>query len=108
MYTSRLRLQMHADVGKDVSFDGRLSMYKVWGDSTGIQVFNGQPTSINVDGTTATVPNSDILRVERAYFNWKNIGGAPVYLSIGRRPSTDGVPLNYRNDEPGAAPPWDR
>jgi hypothetical protein len=105
MYTSRLRLQMHADVGKDVSFDGRLSMYKVWGDSTGIQVFNGQPTSINVDGTTATVPNSDILRVERAYFNWKNIGGAPVYLSIGRRPSTDGVPLNYRNDEPRGGTP---
>jgi hypothetical protein len=105
LYTNRLRLRIQAQVAKDVSFDGRLSMYKVWGDSTGAQVFNGQPTSINVDGTTATVPNSDILRVERAYFNWKNIGGAPIYLSIGRRPSTNGVPLNFRDDEPRGGTP---
>ena len=105
IYTTRLRLNMNAKVKENVSFTGRLGMYKTWGDSTGVQVFNGQPTSINVDGTTATVPNSDILRVERAYFNWKNIGGAPVYLSIGRRPSTDGVPLNFRNDEPRGGTP---
>jgi len=105
LYTSRLRLQMHADVAKDVSFDGRLSMYKVWGDSTAVQVFNGQPTSINVDGTTAGVPNSDLLRVERAYFTWKNIADAPIYLSIGRRPSTGGMPLNFRQDEPRGGTP---
>jgi hypothetical protein len=105
MYTNRLRLQMHADVADDVTFDGRLSMYKVWGDSTGVQVFNGQPSSINIDGTTAGVPNSDILRVERAYFTWSDIAGAPLYLSIGRRPSTGGVPLNFRIDEPRGGTP---
>ena len=105
LYTSRLRLQMHAAVSKDVTFDGRLGMYKVWGDSTGVQVFNGSPTSIAWDGTTVGVPNSDLLRVERAYFTWSNMFGAPVYLSIGRRPSTDGVPLNYRNDEPRGGTP---
>jgi hypothetical protein len=105
LYTSRLRLQMDAKVAKNIDFQGRLSMYKVWGDSTGVQVFNGQPTSINVDGTTASVPNSDLVRVERAYFNWKNIGGAPIYLSIGRRPSTGGAPLNFRQDEPRGGSP---
>ena len=105
LYTSRLRLQMHAAVGKDVTFDGRLGMYKTWGDSTAVQVFNGSPTSIGWDGTTVGVPNSDILRVERAYFTWTNIGGTPTYMSIGRRPSTDGVPLNYRNDEPRGGTP---
>jgi hypothetical protein len=105
MYTSRLRLRMEADVADDISFSGRLSMYKVWGDSTGVQVFNGQPTSINVDGTTASVPNSDILRVERAYFTWKDIADLPMYLSIGRRPSTGGVPLNFRQDEPRGGTP---
>jgi hypothetical protein len=105
LYTSRLRLQMDADISDNIDFQGRLSMYKAWGDSTGVQVFNGQPTSINVDGTTASVPNSDIVRVERAYFNWKNIGGAPIYLSIGRRPSTGGMPLNFRNDEPRGGSP---
>jgi len=102
LYTNRLRLQMDADVSDSVSFAGRLAMYKTWGDSTGVQVFNGQPTSINVDGTTATVPNSDILRVERAYFTWHS---PKFYLSIGRRPSTGGVPLNFRQDEPRGGTP---
>jgi hypothetical protein len=93
---------MDAKVSKNVDFSGRLSMYKAWGDSTGVQVFNGQPTSINVDGTTASVPNSDIVRVERAYFTWKS---PKFYLSIGRRPSTGGVPLNFRQDEPRGGTP---
>src|SRR5210317_1273189 len=80
VYTSRLRFRTQADVAEDVVFDGRLSMYKVWGDSTGVQVFNGQPTSINWDGTTANVPNSDILRVERAFFTWTDILDLPMYL----------------------------
>ena len=99
MYTNRLRLNIDARVADNVTFAGRLSMYKAWGDSTGVQVFNGQSNSINIDGNTVGVPNSDILRVERAYFTWSNIGGAPVYLSIGRRPSTNGPPLNLRQNE---------
>ena len=102
LYTNRLRLQMDAKVSDSVEFVGRLSMYKVWGDSTGVQTFNGFPTSINIDGTTSSVPNSDILRVERAYFTWS---GDKFYLSIGRRPSTGGTPLNFRNDEPRGGSP---
>jgi hypothetical protein len=99
MFTNRLRLNFDAKVSDNVSFAGRLSMYKVFGDSTGVQVFNGQPTSLNTDGTTSGVPNSDQVRVERAYFSWNNIGGSKLYLSIGRRPSTGGPPMNYRQDE---------
>ncbi len=99
LYTSRLRLTMDADVATNVSFSGRLAMYKTWGDSTAVQVFNGQANSFNIDGTTASVPNSDILRVERAYFTWSNIAGKPFYLSIGRRPSTSGPPMNLRKGE---------
>ncbi|MEW6366541.1 MAG: DUF3373 family protein [Acidobacteriota bacterium] len=105
LYTNRLRLTLEAPVGENISFSGRLSMYKVFGDSTGVQVFNGQPNSIAIDGTTVGVPNSDILRVERAYFDWKNIGGLPIYLSIGRRPSTGGAPLHLRQDEPRGGSP---
>jgi hypothetical protein len=98
--TSRLRLNMKAAVADNVVFEGRLAMYKVWGDSTGVQVFNGQPTSINWDGTQSTYPNSDDeIHVERAYFTWSKIAGSDGFLSIGRRPSTNGVPLNYREDE---------
>ncbi len=105
VYTNRLRLRVQADVAEDIKFDGRLAMYKTWGDSTGVQVFNGQPTSINWDGTTSSVPNSDVLRVERAYFTWSDIAGLPAYLSIGRRPSTGGAPLNFREDEPRGGTP---
>ena len=73
--------------------------------TTGVQVFDGQPSSMNIDGTTAGVPNCDMLRVERAYFTWNHVGGSPLYLSIGRRPSTDGPPLNFREDEPRGGTP---
>jgi len=105
LQTNRLRLDFGAKMTDNFTFNGRLSMYKVFGDSTGVQVFNGQPTSLNIDGTTAGVPNSDILRVERAYFNWTHILDTPLYLSIGRRPSTEGPPLNLRQDEPRGGTP---
>jgi hypothetical protein len=105
LYTNRLRFKFDAKVADNVTFSGRLSMYKVFGDSTGVQVFNGQPNTFNIDGTTAGVPNSDQLRVERAFFSWNNIGGSKLYLSIGRRPSTNGPPMNYRHDEPRGGTP---
>jgi hypothetical protein len=105
LYTNRLRLNLDSKINDDLSVTARLSMYKAWGDSTGVQVFDGQPSSMNIDGTTAGVPNSDMLRVERAYFTWNHVGGSPLYLSIGRRPSTEGPPLNFRNDEPRGGTP---
>lgn len=105
MYTNRLRLNIDSQVADNVSVSARLSMYKVFGDSTGVQMFSGQPTQLAIDGTTTRVPNSDILRVERAYFTWNKIAGSPLYISIGRRPSTEGPPMNYRNDEMRAGTP---
>lgn len=105
LYTNRFRFRIDSQVAENMHFSARLSMYKVFGDSTGVQVFNGQPTSLNIDGTTAGVPNSDQLRVERAYFAWNKIGGSNFFLSIGRRPSTNGPPLNFRQDEPRAGTP---
>jgi TolA-binding protein len=99
LLTNRLRINLGGRIADNISFSARLSMYKVFGDSTGVQVFNGQPTSLNIDGTTTGVPNSDQIRVDRAYFSWNRIADSKFYLSIGRRPSTDGPPMNYRNDE---------
>jgi hypothetical protein len=105
LMTNRLRLRFDAKVADNVSFGARLSMYKVFGDSTGLQVFDGQPTSLAIDGTTSRVPSGDMVRVERAFFSWNNIGGSKLYLSIGRRPSTGGPPLNFRDDEPRGGTP---
>ena len=89
---------MKADVAKNVSFSGRLSMYKNWGDSTGVKVFDSW-NSFTMDGTDSGSTSGDFLRVERAYFDWKDIGDTPFYLSIGRRPSTYGPPGQYRENE---------
>jgi TorA maturation chaperone TorD len=105
LYTNRLRLNMDAEVAENVKFTGRLSMYKAFGDSTGVQVFNGQSNTFNVDGNTVGVPNGDMLRVERAYFDWTNIAGSGLYLSIGRRPSSGGPPMNIRYGELRAGSP---
>lgn len=105
LMTNRLRLRFESQIADNISFGARLSMYKVFGDSTGLQVFDGQPTSMAIDGTTVGVPSGDMVRVERAYFSWNHIGGSNLYLSIGRRPSTGGPPLNYRDDEPRGGTP---
>jgi hypothetical protein len=98
LYTTRLRFNVKADIAENLSFAGRLSMYKAWGDSTGVQVFNGQSNSINIDGTTTSVPNSDVVRVDRAYFDIEHIGGSGLYLSLGRRPSSGGPPTEIREN----------
>ncbi len=105
LMTNRLRLRFDSKVADNISFGARLSMYKVFGDSTGLQMFDGQPTSMAIDGTTVGVPSGDMIRVERAFFSWNNIGGSKLYLSIGRRPSTGGPPLNFRDDEPRGGTP---
>jgi hypothetical protein len=105
LLTNRLRLKFDSKVADNVTFAARLSMYKVFGDSTGVQVFNGQPNTLAIDGTTTRVPTGDMLRVERAYFSWNNIGGSKLYLSVGRRPSTDGPPMTFRDDEPRGGTP---
>ncbi|MFO7983700.1 MAG: DUF3373 family protein, partial [Desulfuromonadales bacterium] len=98
LYTTRLRLNMKAKVYDNVSFAGRLSMYKNWGDSTGVKVFDSWD-AFTMDGTNSGNTTGDWLRVERAYFDWKDIADSNFYLSIGRRPSTYGPPTQYRENE---------
>ena len=105
LYTTRLRLNLDAEVSKDVSFAARLSMYKPWGSSTQVGMFNGTPSSMSFDANWPGVPGDATLKVDRAYFNWNNIAGQPMYLSLGRRPSTGGPPLHYRHDESRAGTP---
>ena len=97
LYTTRLRLGFKAKVYDNMSFSGRLSMFKNWGDSTGTKVFDSW-NAFTMDGTSGGATSGDWLRVERAYFNWKHIADTPLYISIGRRPSTYGAPSNYREN----------
>jgi hypothetical protein len=98
IYTNRLRLEMKAKINDQLDFAGRLAAYKVFGDSTGVKFNQGSLGDVTFDGTTSSLPHGDTIRLERVYFNYKNfIGSVPINLSLGRRPSTEGPPLEYRN-----------
>lgn len=98
IFSNRLRLEMKAKVNDNLAFAGRLAAYKVFGDSTGVKFNNGSLSDVTFDGTTSSLPHGDTIRLERAYFNYKNyMGSVPYNLSLGRRPSTEGPPLEYRN-----------
>ena len=98
VFTNRLRLEMNARVNPQLSFTGRMAAYKVFGDSSGVKFNQGSMNDVTFDGNTSSLPHGDTLRLERAYFNYrKDLGSVPANLSLGRRPSTEGPPLEYRN-----------
>ena len=98
IYTTKFRLNMKAKVNSKLDFGARLAAYKVWGDSNGVKFNGGSLGDITFDGNTASLPHGDVIHLERAYFNYKNrIGNVPVNFSLGRRPSTDGPPMEYGN-----------
>ena len=96
IYTNRFRINMKAKINSQLSFGGRLAAYKVWGDSSGVQYNQGSMNDITLDGTTSSLPNDDSIHLERAYFNYTfNKAFLPINFSLGRRPATDGPPLEY-------------
>lgn len=98
IFTNKFRLNMKAKINSRLDFAGRLAAYKVWGDSTGVKFNGGSLGDVTFDGNTTSLPHGDIIRLERAYFNYKSrLGSVPVNFSLGRRPSTDGPPLEYSN-----------
>ena len=98
IFTNRLRLNMKAKVNDNLDFQGRISSYKVFSDSNDVKMYNGM-SDVTFDGNTTSLPHGDALRLERAYFNLKgDMGDVPLNFSLGRRPSTEGSPLEYQNN----------
>lgn len=99
IFTNRLRLDMKAKVNSQLSFTGRLAAYKTFGDSTGVKFNQGSLGDVTFDGNTSSLPHGDTIRMERAYFNYvKYAGLIPINFSLGRRPSTEGPPLEHKNN----------
>jgi hypothetical protein len=98
LLTNKFRLSMYSKVNDRLSFNGRLAAYKVFGDSTGVKFNQGSLGDVNLDGNDANLPHGDTIRLERAYFNYKkDWGRMPTNFSVGRRPGTDGPPMEYMN-----------
>ena len=114
LYTNRLRLNMRVKATENVEFKGRFAMYKAWGmqNNPVDYTLNGGPHFLasamtEFDGARTRQPNDSALYVDRAFVNWNNIGGQPVWFSIGRRPTSDGPPAQLRlgADKRMATPP---
>lgn len=107
LFLNRFGLNLRAEALEDVTVKARLVMYKVWGHETSTPIEGAQSTTPGffgdrvfgaIDGTMGHVPSDNALRVDYAYTTVSNIFGAPVWFSIGRRPSTGGIPSNIRQN----------
>jgi hypothetical protein len=99
LLTNRFELTVKAQATEDVSFKGRLLMYKVFGHDTSVPVegnFFFDRAFGPFDGTLGHIPDSNTLLVDYAYATWSNIADLPVWASVGRRPTTDGLPQTLR------------
>jgi hypothetical protein len=96
IWTNRFRLNMRVGITENVDFKGRLAMFKTWGNQSAFTDDTGTMFPL-FDGNVTRSPTGDsALYVDRAFVNWNNIAGLPMWFSIGRRPTTDGPPAQIR------------
>ncbi len=98
---NRFGINLRAEALEDVSVKARFVMYKVWGQETpnaALGNFFADRFGGTNDGTVGHVPQDNTLRVDYAYATVSNLFGAPAWFSIGRRPSTSGIPGNIREN----------
>jgi len=106
LLTNRLWLNMAFAPNDNLAFFGTLSYYKTYGQTT----YQGNPMGFNYfDWIVNESANpSDELRVKEAYWLYRNntfFGkDVPWTFSIGRRPATDGLLANYREDQKAKSP----
>ncbi|BCD68911.1 DUF3373 family protein [Nitratiruptor sp. YY09-18] len=104
IFTNRLWLGMGFAPTSNLVFKGLLSYYKMYGQLARVnQGFNYFDWIVN------ETPNpAGELRVKEAY--WLYLGdsflgsGIPWTASLGRRPATDGLLINYREDQDPKSP----
>jgi len=96
IFTNRFRLNMRVKATDNIEFKGRFAMYKTWGNQSAFTDDSRAMFPLFDGNVTRSPVGSSALYVDRAFVNWNNIGGAPLWFSIGRRPTTDGPPAQMR------------
>jgi len=93
IFSSKLMLNLRADIVKNINFYGKLSMYKYWGSSYVHQYSY-------YDNMQGRVPSNSALYVERSYINWFFYKDSkfPMALTIGRQPSSNGPSYQFKTD----------
>ena len=116
--TNRFGLNLKAKATRNVTVTARMLMYKTFGSQddtavTGLQSVDSFGNRVVTpffgdrvgafDGTQGHLPGDGRLTVDQAYVTWANILDQPIWFSVGRRPSTGGIPTHLRqnNEKPG-------
>jgi hypothetical protein len=99
IFSNRLWLKMAYAPTEHLAFYGTIAYNKMYGQTTApSQGFNYSDSVVN-----ETVNDTNELRIKEAYWLYKNdtfLGmDVPWTASMGRRPSTDGLLVNYREDQ---------
>lgn len=106
LLTNRLVLGMKAAPTKELSFIGKLSMNKAFGDTANHSQSNTQPGTANFDWITNENALDTTVRLKEAYFIYfGDMGPVSYTASVGRRPSYDGLPGNMREGNANANSP---
>ncbi|NOX19793.1 MAG: DUF3373 family protein [Nitrospirae bacterium] len=105
LLTNRFRLTIKAQATENIAVKARLAMYKIWGHQTsgpltdaGYFADRMSTGGAPFDGQTGHLPMDNKLVVDYAYATWSNVFDLPVWFSVGRRPSTEGIPTNIRQN----------
>lgn len=105
LFSNRLWLGMSYAATKNLSFVGQLAYNKIFGQRA---VPTQSPAMEGFDWVSGESAYDDTLRVRSAYFFYTDdeLAGldVPWTFSIGRRPSTEGHLINFRDDVKAASP----
>ena len=103
--TNRLWINMDWAATDNVSFHGQLAYNKAFGNRGGI---SNQNEFENFDWISNENSYDDTIRIRSAYFYYTNdklLGSdIPWTFSIGRRSSTNGLPVSLREDDAVSSP----
>lgn len=102
--TNRLWLKGAYAPSDNIAFYSTLSYNKAYGDSANHSQANTNPGYANFDWITNENATDNTLKVKEAYWLYKNDtfldSDVSWTASVGRRPSTDGLGINLREDQP--------
>ena len=108
LLTNRLWLGAKYKADDNSSFFSKLSYNKAFGDTANHSQSNTNPGYANFDWVTNENATDNTIKVKEAYWLYtkERLFGAdiPWAASVGRRPSTDGLPINIRNDQQPNSP----
>ncbi|XOB62536.1 DUF3373 family protein [Campylobacterota bacterium DY0563] len=108
LMTNRLLLGMAYQPDDNTLFRGLLSYNKAFGDTANHNQSNTNPGYADFDWVTNENALDNELKVKEAYWLYKDktlLGSnVPWTVSVGRRPSTDGLGINMRANQPRKSP----